>query len=223
MNAAYVQERMGFPWWVAFGLAQGIVAPILFAGIVFVGGHAHPDYSHFSQAISELTAADAVNKRYLDIALLAMELLTITFGIAYASVVCQTNWYLKSSAAFLVFIGVVGCFFYGFPMDPIGSEMTRDGQTHLVLVTLSALAAMSAVLLAAMGWSRMARRSSIAVVAWVSLIVMASCGLASAVVGVWGLPGIGAWQRLSTSAFLLWQLATAITLLRGGRILSADH
>ena len=163
------------------------------------------------------------NKPHLDVALLAMELLTIVFGIAYVWTVRHANWHLKSSAVILSIIGVVGCLFYSFPMDPIGTEMTRDGQMHLVIVSLSAFAAISAVLLAAMGWTRMTGFSNMVVVSWVALIVMVASGLASGVVGVSGQSGTGVWERLNTAAFLLWQITTAIALLRAGRILSAEH
>ena len=78
-----------------------------------------PGYSHFSQAISELTEAGAVDKIYLDIPLLVMEILTILFGLGFFRVVYKANLWLTLSAGLMIFIGILGMFFYRYPMDPM--------------------------------------------------------------------------------------------------------
>ena len=112
-----------------------------------------PGYSHFSQAISELTEAGAADKIYLDLPLLIMETLTILFGLGFIRVVRKTNRWLTLSAGLMVFIGILGIFFYRYPMDPMGTPMTSDGRMHLILVSMSAMAAILAVFFSARGWS----------------------------------------------------------------------
>ena len=204
------------PVWVTLALIQGISAPILFFLVAFVGGLLRPGYSHVSQAISELTEAGAVNKVYLDLALLVMEVLTILFGLGFYWVVRTASWRLRSSAALMVLIGSVGLLFYRYPMDPMGTDMTPDGRMHLIIVTVSAVAAILGVLLSARGWASVSGGRGIARMCYVVLAAMLFSGVAAALVGSQGLPGIGIWQRINTGAFSAWQIATAIYLLRPG-------
>ncbi len=209
-NATYSRR----PLWVTFALFQGILAPIIFALTAIVGGLMRPDYSHVFQAISELTEAGAADKTYLDPPLLIMEFLTILFGIGFFWAVRRLNWQLKTSAVLLVVIGVGGAFFYRYPMDPMGAEMTPDGKMHLVIVSLSALAAILSVLLAARGWMAAASGRAMARLSYTVLAIMLFTGFGSVFVAVGEWPGIGIWQRVNTGAFSVWQITTAISLLR---------
>ncbi|MCP4072833.1 MAG: DUF998 domain-containing protein [Hyphomicrobiales bacterium] len=74
------------PNWVKLALLQGIIAPVLFTLTAILGGLLHPGYSHYSQAISELTEAGATNRFYLSLSLLMMELLTILFAVGFFSI-----------------------------------------------------------------------------------------------------------------------------------------
>ncbi|MCP5038214.1 MAG: DUF998 domain-containing protein [Rhodobacteraceae bacterium] len=213
MNAKAPIESSKRPTWVVFALFQGIVAPLFFAAIAVVGGLMRPGYSHFSQAISELTEAGAANKIYLDLPLLVMEILTIIFGLGFFLVVRKTNLWLALSAGSMVLIGILGMFFYRFPMDPMGTPMTSDGRMHLVIVSLSAVAAIFAVFFSARGWSLVSGRRGIALMSYIVLFAILLTGVSSIFVGVWGWPGIGLWQRVNTGAFSIWEIATAVSLL----------
>ena len=199
--------------WVVFALFQGVVAPLLFAGIAIVGGLMRPGYSHFSQAISELTEAGAADKIYLDLPLLVMEILTILFGLGFIRVVRKANLWLTLSAGLMVFIGILGILFYRYPMDPIGTSMTPDGRMHLIIVSISALAAILTVFFSARGWSLVSGGREIARISYTVLWVMLFTGIASIFVGLWEWPGIGIWQRVNTGAFSIWEIATAMCLL----------
>jgi hypothetical protein len=101
-------------------------------------------------------------------------------------------------------------------MDPVGSPITFDGAMHLAIVTVSAVAAIAAVLLAGLGWRRIPGAHGLAVASFVALAVMLASGLVSGYLGASAGPGIGLWQRVNTGAFGLWQIATAVHLLRRG-------
>ena len=204
------------PRWVTFALAQGVIAPVLFALIAIVGGLMRPGYSHVTQAISELTEASATNKFPLDLSLLAMEVLTIMFGLGFFWVARALDLRLRLSAALLVIIGVLGLFFYRYPMDPIGGGMTPEGRKHLIIVTLSALAAIASVFLSAQGWFRVKDGRGMALMSYMVLAIMVISGVVSAMAGIWQWPGIGVWQRINTGAFSVWGIATAVWLLRTG-------
>ena len=206
------------PVWVTVALWQGVTALLLFAFVAILGGVMRPGYSHLSQAISELTEAGAAHKPYLDPPLLAMELLTIAFGLGFWWVVRRANLALRISAACFVFIGLVGLFFYRFPMDPMGSEMTFDGRMHLIIVIVSALAAIPAVLASTRGWFLIRGARKMVVVSVLVLLVMMASGILSALVGTQDWAGIGIWQRLNTGAFSAWQITIAIYLVRASSI-----
>lgn len=203
-----------YPAWVKFALIQGIVAPVLFVAIAIVGGLLRPGYSHISQAISELTEAGAVGKPLLDPLLLLMEFLTTFFGLGFLWVVRRTNVSLRISAGLLILIGVGGLLFYRYPMDLMGTEMTSDGRMHLVIVSVSALAAILSVLMSARGWAAVSGARRISRTSYIALAVMLVSGVGSIFVGIWGWPGIGVWQRVNTGAFSIWEISTVIALLR---------
>lgn len=58
----------------------GVLAPIVYAVTVVLGGILRPGYSHISQFVSELIAAGAPNKSLLDPLFALYNLLTIAFG-----------------------------------------------------------------------------------------------------------------------------------------------
>ena len=62
-------------------LLCGILAPLVYVTAVVLGGLLRPDYSHKSQAISELIASGAPNKLLLDPLFALYNLLTAAFGI----------------------------------------------------------------------------------------------------------------------------------------------
>jgi len=200
--------------WLRLALAQGIVAPLIYLGVIVVGGAMTPGYSNFHQAVSELTQGGAENKEALVVALVVMDLVTIAFGIGYVAVARRLNRWLVLSGAMMVLTGVVGLGFATNPMDPVGSEMTPEGRMHLIIVSISALAAIIAVLSSALGWARLASWRWMAVFSATMLVMMLITGGVSpfAVANEW--PYIGLYQRLNTGAFGLWQILTALALMR---------
>ena len=212
-------EAARLPIWLRLAVAQGITAPVIYLGVIVVGGARRPGYSHLHQAVSELTEAGAPDRVGLNIALAVMELLTVAFGLGYFVAVRQVDRHLAASAALMVVIGVAGLGFARFPMDPVDAPITFDGGMHLVLVSISAVAAIAAVLLAALGWRRVQGTRGLGVFSFAMLAAMVASGVISGYVGANGGPGIGVWQRINTGAFGLWQVATALFLLQRGAML----
>ena len=92
--------------------------------------------------------------------------------------------------------------------------MTFDGRMHLVIVTFSAVGAIMCVLLSAGGWFVTPGGRNIALISYAAVAVMLLSGVGAAVVGVWGWPAIGIWQRVNAGAFSVWEISTAIKLIR---------
>ena len=195
-------------------LWQGVGAPVIFALVAIVGGAMRPGYSHVMQAISELTEAGAADKPYLDPPLFAMQLLTFVFGLGFWWAVRRAKRTLRISAACLMFIGLLGLFYPAFPMDPVGSAMTFDGRMHLIIVSISAFAAIFAVAASARGWFLTRGARKMMVLSESTLLIMLASGVLAGLAGTLGWAGIGVWQRVNTGAFSVWEIATAVYLLR---------
>ncbi len=208
--------RGRLPGWLTLAVVQGVSAPLIYLGVIAVGGAMRPGYSHLNQAVSELTEAGAPDRVPLSIALAAMEVCSIAFGLGYFALVHRLDRRLAASAGLMAVIGVIGLGFARFPMDPVGNAITFDGLMHLGIVTVSALAAIASVLLAWLGWRRVPAARALAVASFAVLAVMLTSGVISGYVGVNAAAGIGLWQRINTGAFGLWQIATAVFLLRHG-------
>lgn len=96
----------------------GVVAPIFLALSVFVAGSLHPNYSHLTQAISELGAKEAPFRTILNyFGLIPAGALTFVFSIAIFRY-SKGNIPLYISAGLVSLIGL-GRFLAGvFPCDP---------------------------------------------------------------------------------------------------------
>jgi hypothetical protein len=195
-------------------IAQGACAATLYAVTVIVGGLLHPGYSHITQAISELSAAGAVNERVLTACFALVEALTVVFASGFFLAVRGTNRSLSASAVLMSAMGFVGLGFARFPMDQVGTPMTADGQAHIALVILSVPLAIAAVALSMLGWRRQPEGGSMALISFIALCAMLLSGVISGVGVVNGWSVIGIWERVNIGAFLFWQAATAIYLLR---------
>jgi hypothetical protein len=109
---------------------------------VVLGGLLSPDYSHASQAISELIEVGAPNKWLLNPLFALYNLLTGTFAVGLFLVVRtrrRTERRLSGllGALVLVFEAFVGLVTVFFPQDPPGSPPTPTGATHIALAGLS--------------------------------------------------------------------------------------
>lgn len=199
--------------WLRIAVSQGITAPVLYAGATIIGAVYQPGYSHFSNAVSELSASGAPNQSWL-IAIFALtELLKIMFGVGYYVAVRDLSGALVASAVLMVVIGVVGLGFARFPMDQIGAPLTFDGRMHIVIVSISAVLAVAAIAFAGIGWRRSPDGKTLARWSFAMLALMLASGIASGLVAANAWPGIGIWQRVNIGAFSIWQIATSVYLL----------
>jgi hypothetical membrane protein len=96
----------------------GIFAPVLLLSAVLIAGSLHPDYSHISQAISELGAQGAPYRSILNfVGLVPAGILTLLFSLAmFRRIKGGTALYISCSLVALVGLGrlLAGI----FPCDP---------------------------------------------------------------------------------------------------------
>ena len=142
----------------------GILAPVIYVITVILGGALRPEYSHVSQAVSDLVAAEAPNKSLLDPLFGIYNVLTFAFGVGLFQYVRTDNQNRRQvvgtlGALFLVAEGLFGFVTLFFP-EPVGgmsAPITSTGTMHIVFAGLSSLSTMLAILL--MGfWFRNSQR-----------------------------------------------------------------
>ncbi len=166
----------------------GILAPVVYAVTVIVGGLLRPGYSHISQAVSDLIATGAPNKSLLDPLFAIYNLLTIAFGIGLFQRVRADDQRGRKvvgivGALVLVAEGLFGFVTLFFPEDPggMGAPITSTGTLHIVFAGLSSLTTMLAILLMGFWFRSVPRLRGYGVYSFISVgAIFLSGGLAAA-------------------------------------------
>ncbi len=199
----------------------GILAPAVYVVAVVLGGRLSPDYSHKSQAISELIEAGAPNKWLLNPLFALYNLLTGAFAVGLFAVVRasrRTEGRLSGllGAVALAFEAVVGFVTVFFPQDPRGAPPTPTGATHIALAGLSSLATMATILLMGLWFRRVPGWRGYGTYSFVTVaIVLISGGLAAWAVAT-GNPFAGVFERVTIGAFLQWLAVVALKMHPSG-------
>lgn len=58
----FPRDRKDRPRALRLAVAQGITAPLVYLGVIVVGGARRPGYSHLDQAVSELTLSRSASR-----------------------------------------------------------------------------------------------------------------------------------------------------------------
>ena len=194
-------------------LWSGILGPLVFLATVVIGGMADPAYSHLGNAVSELGQRGAPLAREVAVGFTISALLSGVFGWGAIRIAGSGETALRTAgrllmlyAVFAILPGTV------FPMDPFGADVTFAGVMHIVMVVLGAVALIALLLVG----SRALRDSHpwFSIYSRLSIAAMLAGGVLSAVVGFYGIPLLGAAERLTQAAYLLWMVVFAALLLR---------
>jgi len=196
----------------------GIVAPLVYAAAVILGGWLTPGYSHAARPISALIMEGAPAAAVLDPIFTLYNALMVVFAFAVGRAFRGAGFVMVVLVpALLVLVGLAGILLDFYPMDPIGAVITYGGRVHLWLAGLASLSTVLVVVLAALAlrsdpaWRRFAGYSL------VSLIVIVFSGGFAALAAARRSPVTGLWERVTIGAFLLWVFVLALTLARRGR------
>ena len=193
-------------------LLAGIWAVVVYAATVVVGGALHPGYSHLAQAVSDLIAAGAPNKAWLDLLFGLYNLLTLAAGWGVWQVVRAAPQPRRRTgglfgALLLIAEGLFGIATLFFPEDAGGlAAMGPTGQMHIVFAALSSLATMLTMLLLGLWFQADPARRRLGLYSFISvLVVFVSGGLAAYGVAN-GTPWAGLAERGAIGGFLQWLL-----------------
>jgi hypothetical membrane protein len=195
----------------------GLLAPVVYVAAVILGGILSPDYSHKSQAVSELIEAGAPNKGLLNPMFAVYNLLTGAFGLGLFLTVrasSQTEGRLSGSlgALALVFEAMVGFVTIFFPQDPRGAAPTFTGATHIVLAGLSSLATAVTILLMGVWFRKVPGLRGYGTYSLTTVVIIFITGGLAAWAVPTNNPFAGIFERLVIGAFLQWLVVIALKM-----------
>jgi hypothetical membrane protein len=183
----------------------GAAAPILYLFAVVLGGLLRPDYSHISNAISELLLAGAPNKTLLDTLFIIYNLLCLAGSIGI--IIARRSARMTAAGWCLLAVAVAGVFMTTFfPQDPRGAPATFAGTMHLVTAGIESLGLMIAMLL--VGLDTRPDRESLVTFGMLAAVFITG-GSSAALIGS---PIMGLLERGTIGLSLLWQLGLYLRL-----------
>ncbi len=208
------------PWW----LATGMLAAALYVSMTLLVGRAWPGYSVTSQTISELSAIDAPTRTLWMPLIAAYTVLMITFGVAVWNL-AGSNRALRTVGALLTAQNVFGLYWPPMHQRPVlaAGGATATDTLHIAWTIITSVFFVLALGFGAASLGKRFRAYSIA-----TLVVVLISG---AVTGTYApqmqanlpTPGAGIWERIDTTAFMLWIAVLAISLWRNARAYAGER
>ncbi len=192
-------------------LSCGILAAVLYVGMLIFVPLGWPGYSSTSQAVSELSAIGAPTAA-----------LWVTLGRVYTVLLAAFGagiWMsadrgraLRVAGALLVVAAAISLFWP--PMHLRGTEVTLTDTLHIVFTAATAMVTMVAMACAAAAFGTRFRLYTTA-----TIVVMLATGFvtgtyAARIQADLPTPWVGVWERVLIGAFLLWFVVLAVALWR---------
>ena len=216
---AIASNRTAYAFGFRFLALAGVAGPFVYAAVVAVLGRLYPGYSHLSQTMSELGAADAPHALIMNIAGLGLlGIMIMAFAAALHQGSSQSGRtifgtvLIAASGAALVMTAV-------FPCDT-GGEITTAGRLHGVFAAVGSVCMVVGMLITAFILYKDSQWRDCAILS-VTIAL-----LASALAALYGLDIIEGWkgalQRVSMGVALLWVVVVAVRLLRLPQSVSAS-
>jgi hypothetical protein len=196
-------------------LACGILSSLVYVAMTVLVARQWPEYSSFSQTISELSAIDAPTRSAWAVPGGVYTLLVTLFGWGVVRS-AGPNRPLRAAGALILVYGALGVL---WPLAPMHQRHvlaagggTASDTMHLTLAGLTVSLMLVAMSLGAAALDRRFRIYSI-----VSLIVLGMCGALTFLDSPHlarnePTPWIGLWERINIGVFLLWVVSLAIVL-----------
>ena len=198
-------------------LCCGILSALLYAAMNIWLASQSPGYRSLSQTISELSAIDAPTRSLWVLPGLAYTILAIAFGCGVWRTAGENRRLWISGIALLCF----GAFGLLWPFAPMhqrvvlaagGGSLTDTA--HIALSMASVATMLLAITAGGAALGRRFRLFSAATLAAVLVFGVATAMNAPRISGNLPTPRVGLWERISIGAFLIWECAFALNLLR---------
>ena len=192
----------------------GIFAPLLYAFTVVLGGVLTPNYSHITNAISELIESGATYKTLLDPLFDLYNILIILFavGLYYAR---NARRSFATGTIALAATGVAGLLMtLFFPQDPRGMPASLAGQMHIALAAAESLLTIVLVFLMGVAFRSDEKWSRFSTYSLVTGVLIIITGAATALATAQGSGVLGLLERCTIGLFLLWVFVVAVRSYR---------
>jgi hypothetical protein len=195
-------------------LACGLSAPILYVITVIAGAALRPDYSHITNAISELLSNGAPNKVLLDLIFNIYGALLLLFAVGGYLALKEAPHICR--AAMVVFIAIqIFSFSWGFfPMDASGAPATFAGVIHNTIGGIVAFSAIMMPLMMGFGMRRVGGSQAYAAFALTASAIIFCSGLLGIILAGQGIPVFGLFERITIGSYEIWIFVTATKLLK---------
>ena len=197
-------------------LSFGIISPLVYIITVIIGALLRPDYSHLTHAISELTAAGAPNKFFLDSLFSIYNLLLIGFAFGLLGLIrnhANQHWTGKVGVYLILLIGLFGLMTnLFFPMDQRNVAPTIIGIIHLVLAGLLSLGTILSALFLGLWMRKTASYKMLGDYTLITCVLILLSGGFAAAAAANVSTIMGAAQRITIGLFLVWIFVLGICL-----------
>lgn len=214
--------------WLLFA---GAAAPIVYTLVVVIGAFGHPGYSHFSNTISDMMAVTAPQRVAVAVGLALGCLLGPFLGVGLIARLGRFDRRFVVTGWMMILIGFVGAAISLFPVDGLPGERGPTELVHLALTglvfTFIAVAVGSFAFAARReaGFGRVARRSrlgarrraafeALASYSFLTLGVVVTAGIATALSEAYHFEAVGLLERIFVGTYLVWFFVVATVLLR---------
>ena len=192
----------------------GVIAPVVFVFMAILGGTMRPDYSHFSDTVSELLTPGAPNKPLLDTLHTIFSVLLVLFGIGVLQSIRkggQSTLGGRAGASMIIAMGLVSVLVATlFPQDPWGSPPTFTGRMHQSLSGVVGLLSMCAMVLVGNWSNRAGVFPGLRMHSW--LTAGAAVLSAGFFVAKMGSPIMGLAERISILVGFQWMATLALRM-----------
>ena len=194
----------------------GIIAPVFYIIPTIIGGFLRPGYNHLYNSVSDLLVAGAPNKKLLVPPFTVYPVLLSLFGFGVFSILRSEPSPLNSPAGLTGFIligagvGILGILTMTiFPQDEQGTQMTKPGLMHLILVGIQAVSAMAAIILIGL-WFNENGHSGYFIYSIITFVVLISTGIISMIGGVKKSRYMGLYERLNVISIIQWLIVVGV-------------
>lgn len=187
----------------------GIGAVVAYVSAVVLGGVLWQNYSHISQAISELSASFAPNQALM-IGLFGLYNVLL-FGFSIAYYMWSQNKQLRISAVLVGVITLLGVAMLVFSQDKIGGTLTLAGQLHLAAAGLTSLATLVAVAFSVAGFKRLGYKQTTKASLLLGVLILITGPFTA--IATTALPEyFGLLERVTIGIFLAWVILVSVAI-----------
>jgi hypothetical protein len=194
----------------------GMLVPVVYIFMYFLGGALRPGYSQIAHSVSELLAPGSPNKSLLDIINLSFALLYLLFGIGIFRFVLGSEHNAligRIGAGLIIAVGIASIGSAIFPQDTTGTPATLPGILHIIFVfAVQIPGAILSTLLIGIWTHRTGLFPGFGTYSFISAGVIVLTGVLAG--PSMGKPFMGLVERVSALAVHQWVFVFAWTLLR---------